>query len=330
MNAPNWICRTQSHDFGVDLEAELIRLDGGTEELSGAIIKLQVKGTIKPRYKNGGFYIRIKADYLNYANQFKVPVLLLLVNISDQKIYYLWLQEYLIKKENSFCDLKSVLVRVPEENVLEHSFQRQLPNIALGFTSGSQLIAVQNLFEVFSLNYDKAALDLASNLLRHLDEDGHIPIFNNTIEKLIKRGPHLSRASSQVLGKILADLTRRFGDSLTTEQVLKMVLRGESYSLAGLDGLSGLYDECPEHTKKLNLASKFDDLELYELSWYCRFREANAELNSVDIWGAIFKIETAFQTRKGVLFIPDELREYCYSKWPNRSDMIYLQCLYPM
>lgn len=328
LDAPNWICRTQSHDFGIDLEAELIDITDGIEELSGALVKIQVKGTLKPIFKNRGYYIRLKTDYLKYANQFRVPVLLLLVNVRSKEIHYLWLQEYLIGREDILYGAKSVLVKVPEENVLNHSFGHQLPEIALGVTSGSQLMAVQKLFEVFSSKYDRKALELASGLLEHLGEGGHVSIFNGTIDKLIKRGPHLSRVSSQEFGKILVDLTRRFGDKLSAEQVLKMVVRGDTYSWAGLDGLLGLYDGFPDHAKALNLARRFDEIEMYELSWYCRFREAHAQLDSMSIWGQISKLETAFPTGSGVLFIPDEARDYCYSKWPNRADMIYLQSLH--
>lgn len=329
LSAPNWVCRTQSHDFGIDLEAELAEIVNGVEELSGAIVKLQVKGTQKPIHKNHGYYVRLKTEYLKYANQFRIPVLLLLVNVTNQEIHYLWLQEYLIGREDIMYGDQSVLVRVPEKNVLKHSFQSQLPEIALGVTTVSQLMAVQKLFEAFSSNYDPKALDLASILLEHLDEGGHVSIFNGTVDKLIKRGPHLSRVGSQQFGKILVDLTRRFGDKLNADQVLRMVVRGDTYSLAGLDGLLGLYDGFPDHAKTLNLASRFDEIELYEISWYCRFREAYAGLESISIWSRITALETLFETGIGPLCIPDDDREYCYSKWPNRSDAVYLQALRP-
>lgn len=327
LDAPNWICRTQSHDFGIDLEAELIDITDGVEELSGALVKIQVKGTLKPIYRNRGYYVRLKTDYLKYANQFRVPVLLLLVNVRSNEIHYLWLQEYLIGREEILYGARSVLVKVPEENKLNLSFQHHLPEIALGVTKGSQLMAVQKLFEVFSSKYDPQALALASDLLKHLGEGGHIAIFNGAIDKLNKRGPHLSRVDSQEFGKVLADLTRRFGEKLGVDQILKMVVRGGTYSLAGLDGLLGLYDGFPDHAKSLGLARRFDELELYELSWYCQFREAHAELDSMSIWLQISKLETAFKTETGILHIPEEDRDYCSMKWPNRADAVYLQSL---
>lgn len=327
LDAPNWICRTQSHDFGIDLEAELIDILDGTEELSGALVKIQVKGTLKPVYRNRNFYVRLKVEYLKYANQFRVPVLLLLVNVRSNEVHYLWLQEYLIGREDLLYGSNSVLVKVPEGNKLDLSFQDQLPEIALGVTQGSQLMAVQKLFEVFSSKYDAAALALASDLLEHLGEGSHIAVFNGTIDKLIKMGPHLSRVDSQKFGKALVDLTRRFGERLDVDQILKMVVRGDTYSLAGLDGLLGLYDGFPDHAKSLDLACRFDDLELYELSWYCRFREAHAKLDSMSIWLKISELETACKTGAGILHIPDEDRAYCTSKWPNRADAVYLQSL---
>lgn len=327
LNAPNWICRTQSHDFGIDFEAELIDVTQGFEELSGALVKIQVKGALKPVYKNRGYYVRLKTDYLKYANQFRIPVLLLLVNVRSNEVYYLWLQEYLIGREDTIYGPRSVLVKVPEENRLVQSLQHALPEIALGVTKASQLMAVQKLFEVFSTKYDAKALDMASNLLEHLGESGHIAIFNGAIDKLIKRGPHLSRVDSQEFGKVLADLARRFGDRFNVDQILKMVVRGDSYSLAGFDGLLGLYDGFPDHAKSLDLARRFDDLELYELSWYCRFREKHSNLNSMKIWLRITELETAFETRAGIFHIPREARDYCTMNWPNRADAVYIQSL---
>ncbi|OJF93661.1 hypothetical protein AX760_21535 [Pararhizobium antarcticum] len=63
LDASNWICRTQSHDFGIDLEAELIDITDGVEELSGALVKIQVKGTLKPIYRNRSYYVRIKTEF---------------------------------------------------------------------------------------------------------------------------------------------------------------------------------------------------------------------------------------------------------------------------
>jgi len=290
-------------------------------------VKIQVKGTLKPIYRNRSFYVRLKTEYLRYANQFRVPVLLLLVNVRSSEIHYQWLQEYLIGREEILYGAASVLIKVPEENKLHSSFERHLPDIALGVTKGSQLMAVQQLFEVFSSRYDAKALALASDLLKHLGSGGHISIFNGAIDKLNRRGPHLSRTDSQEFGKVLADLTRRFGDKLDVDQVLRMIVRGESYSWAGLDGLIGLYDSFPDHAKALGLARRFDELKLHELSWYCQFREAHASMDSMSIWHQISKLETAFKTDGGILHIPDADREYCSSKWPNRTDAVYLQCL---
>ncbi|MEP2782610.1 MAG: DUF4365 domain-containing protein [Pseudoruegeria sp.] len=322
LNAPNWICRAQTHDFGVDLEAELTTSVNGVEEMSGAILKLQVKGTLKPIRKDNGFQIRLKTDYLSYANQFRIPVVLLLVNVMTGKTYFLWLQEYLVGREEILSGANSVLVRVPEENELQCAYPRVLPDIALGVTEGAQLMAVQRLFEVFSAKYDQKALELSGDLLEHLSQGGHVSHFNNTVDKLVKRGPHLSRVDSQEFGKILMDLTRRFGDRMNVDHVLKMIIRNESFSWARLDGLSELYDAFPDHAASLNLPELFDSLELHELSWYSQFREANAGLNSIQIWNRISKLDTSFETGMGIPQIPDEDREHCYLKWPNRADMV--------
>lgn len=327
MKAPNWICRNQTHDFGIDLEAELTAPAENGEELSGAIIKLQVKGTLKPIFRGGYFYIRLRTDFLRYATQFQVPVLLLVVNLKSGNIHYLWLQEYLNERNDIFQEAQSVLLKVPYTNVLEKSFEDELPKIALGVARGAQVMAVQRLFEVFSSKYDRKAIELSSELLMHLSEGGYLSIFNAAIEKLIQRGPHLSRVDSQAFGKVLSDIARRFGNRLTAEQICRMIVRGDSYSLAGLDGLSGLYDAFPDHALRLDLPRLFDEMALHELSWYCQFRQANPRLDSLKVWNRIMTLDTCFETATGPLHIPDEFREYCYRKWPNRADAVYLQFL---
>lgn len=327
LSAPNWICRSQTHDFGIDLEAELVENYGGSEELSAAILKLQVKGTLKPIYQNGAYCVRVSTQYLRYANQFRVPVVLLLVDVSKNEIFYLWIQEYLIGREEEVLQNQSVLVRIPEGNRLEDGFQTDLPDIAMGVARGAQFMALQRMFEVFSAKYDRVAVDLCSVLLKHLGDGGYVSIFNAAIHRLIKRGSHLSRADSNEQGKILRDLTQRFGNELTSDQIVKMIVRGEYYSAAGFDGLIGLYDSFADHAASLSLASKFDELELYELSWYCRFREEHSSLMSIELWGAIRSVKTDFDTGMGCLFIPEELKEDFYYDWPNKSDMAYFKYL---
>lgn len=327
LTSRNWICRTQTHDFGIDLEAELTTPSDDGEEMSGAILKLQVKGTLKPAYRDHKFLIRVKTDFLRYASQFSTPVILLLVNVLDEKIHYLWVQEYTNGREHLFKDGRSHLIEVPSENELDLSLSGDLPRIALGVTKGAQLMAVQRLIEVFSAKYDYVALNLSADLLSHLGQSGHVSVFNSAVDKLIRRGPHLSRVDAQQFGKVLSEIAKRFGDQLTAEQVLKMVVRGDSYSLAGLDGLSALFDAFPDHACRVALPHLFDQLGLHELSWYCQFRQYHGRLNSVQIWNQIRELDTFFNTGIGVIGIAEKDREYCNSKWPNRGDAVYLQAL---
>lgn len=47
VNAPNWVPRKQDKDFGVDLEVELTTQQERIEKLTGKLIKIQVKGSVK-------------------------------------------------------------------------------------------------------------------------------------------------------------------------------------------------------------------------------------------------------------------------------------------
>jgi len=323
-----WVCRDQTHDYGIDFEAELVERSGEVSTLTGSIIKIQVKGTRQIVFKSGHSAVRLKNEYLRYVMQFQTPVVLALANVTTDRVYFVWLQECLIGADVSAAT-GSTKVLVPQNNLLQPSLGRmgRLAEIALGVAPGAQLMAVQRLFEVFSAWYDEKAIDLIASLLEHLDERGIFSVFDSTLTKLMSRGPHVAYAMSQEYGRTLQELSKRFGGRYTSEHVRRMVVRGETYSLAGTLGLQSLYDNHPDHTAQLGLAEMFAHQELFELEWYCRFRERHHHLNSLEIWNRIKQLETEFPTGVGILHIPIVSRSDCHRRWPNLADGIYLKML---
>ncbi len=90
-----WNYRDQAgkNDFGIDGEIEVVDEDG---EVTGNLIKVQVKGAIEPNYK-----VQFEIDKLQYYFRHAIPVLLVRYVISEDQFYYMWAQEALkIRVEN--------------------------------------------------------------------------------------------------------------------------------------------------------------------------------------------------------------------------------------
>jgi hypothetical protein len=148
------------------------------------------------------------------------------------------------------------------------------------------------------------------------------------LDQLIELGPNAGAWQTQEHSHVLMEVCRAFGDKLTKEQIVKMTQRGEAYSRAGLYGLTVLYDDWPDSIAEYHLGDYFDQQEVFDIAWYCRFREFHQGKSSMDLWGSRHSdLQTKFATGFGILEITDDNLDYVYSKWPNRGDSAYLDCL---
>lgn len=85
----NWIFRKnhQEHDFGIDAFIDIIQ---ESNQLTGKSVALQIK--TGPSYFSepcsGGWVYRDNIEHLNYYLNHDIPVLILLVNDQDEKVYW--------------------------------------------------------------------------------------------------------------------------------------------------------------------------------------------------------------------------------------------------
>ena len=86
-----WIIRNVSEDYGIDCEIEIV-----DEQLSvtGAIIKVQVKGTLKSLKS-----IQIRLATVKYWLAIPIPVILVQFVESEKKVLWLDVREYLLNTE---------------------------------------------------------------------------------------------------------------------------------------------------------------------------------------------------------------------------------------
>lgn len=255
-------------------------------------------------------------------------MLLVAVNVNSGDAFFVWLQEYLIQSPLKNNGARSTLIRVPKENSLKENLACQLPRIAVGDNDSARLLAFRELIEIFRQSSDYTVFRSLLAILRALEPEQDVWIFEKTLDQLIELGPSVGAWQTQEHAHVLIEVCRAFGDRLSRDQIIRMIQRGESYSRAGLGGLSALYDCWPDAIRGYNLGDYFDDQEVYDLAWYCRFREFHGGITSMEIWHKMKgDFRTDFLTGFGVLEVKDENREYAYRKWPNRTDSAYLDCL---
>ena len=123
-NLPSsWIFRSQEdqNDFGIDGEIEL-KDDNGKALGKNSVFKVQIKGEENSTYINGGKVLSftLKLERLKYYFEFKIPVILVVVKVSSEKIYWLPItnDETLRSKAFESSSNESIQVHLPIENNL--------------------------------------------------------------------------------------------------------------------------------------------------------------------------------------------------------------------
>ena len=123
-NLPSsWIFRSQEdqNDFGIDGEIEL-KDENGKALGKDSVFKVQIKGEEHSTYINEGktLSFSLRMERLRYYFEFKVPVILVVVEVSSEKIYWLpitndeTLRVKAVKSEKN----ESIQVHLPIENNL--------------------------------------------------------------------------------------------------------------------------------------------------------------------------------------------------------------------
>lgn len=86
---PRWVARKQSHDFGIDLEAELAVPIDHKQRMTGKLIKLQIKSSAK--IERGAVHIAypVPRELIHYADAFRLPVILAVACIETKTVWWL-------------------------------------------------------------------------------------------------------------------------------------------------------------------------------------------------------------------------------------------------
>lgn len=326
-----WIARQQTHDFGIDLEAELAEPSSTGQHIKGKLLKLQVKAHQTVKRKANHISVQIERSLLDYADAFRLPVILTVVCLDTHTVWWMWLQEWTLNNEARLAGkpyTETIAIRIPINKTLNQGLNADLPAIAAGTTQSAMILALRNIIEAASGWENHEIADGVVRILGKVHGESRAWILQKVTDKLLGLGSDPAFWKAQQYLPVLLPLIEASGDTFTAEQVLRLVGRGDSYSRTGLFGLSRLYDLWRKEMIALNLTHTFEAAGLGQAAWYAAMRERypTEEHQWFGFYLAQIK-ETNLDFGEYRLTLNDEVRNYIMRKWPNRGDSVLLDCL---
>jgi hypothetical protein len=320
----DWIVRGQEKDYGIDLEAEL-----GRPEVRGKFLKIQIRTSKSLRVRHGFVHVQIERKLLRYADECRVPVILVCVDIRNERAFYIWVQEWLQKEWDSI-DIDSdsprtVAIKIPTSQDLRGGLVRRLKDIAVGETPTNVVLNIRSLIRsVVLLGYEKVPAAFA-RFLAEIKESPNFPVAVLVQEVIslrnILRGtiPYLSTST------VLYAFCKEFGQSFSPDHIRKLVLRGDRYSRAGINALGFLYENYPQHIESMNLPRQFALEGHQPPAYYCKLREKYLGMPSIELIVGICKGE--IDSYIDGLDIDPSTRDELLDDWANRGDSAILDHL---
>lgn len=119
----NWLYRSQEdqNDFGIDGEIEL-KDNSGKALGKDSVFKVQIKGEENSTYINNNTTLSftLKIERLRYYFDFKVPVILVVVEITSEKIFWLPItnNDILRRKASDSNKNETIQIHIPVENTI--------------------------------------------------------------------------------------------------------------------------------------------------------------------------------------------------------------------
>lgn len=112
-----WICRRIEHDYALDIEIEIVE----DKQVSGKTLLVQLKSSDSFSPENEVVGYQFETSKLQYYLRKDVPVLLVLVDLSSKKSYWLFVQEHIYeqieKTHQAWTQQKTITLKIPAGNV---------------------------------------------------------------------------------------------------------------------------------------------------------------------------------------------------------------------
>lgn len=327
-----WIARQQTHDFGIDLEAELAMQCETGQRLKGKLIKLQVKTQRRVEQKDDYVVVQIERSLLEYADGFRLPVVLAVACLDTNTVWWLWLQEWILNNEARLAqnpNAETILIHVPIDQTLDKGLNADLPRIAAGSSLSGMVLALRNIIEAASGWESREIADGVTRLLDKIHGESRAWALGKVIDKLLGLGNAPAFWEAQQILPVLLALIETGGNTFTAGQVVRLVARGDTYSRTGFLGLSRLYDLWRHEMAALDLTRAFAAAGLGGIAWYTAMRERYPTEKDAWFGFSLIGLKDANLDYGGYrLTLDDDVRDYIMAKWPYRGDTVLLDCLH--
>jgi len=269
----------------------------------------------------------LEKSFLRYVYECRIPILLIVVSLETEKMWYVWLQKWIIDSGN-ISNLynenisQNLTVTINELNDFVSGLDSEIIPIST-WENGTQLyIGLRDLANLSLRMYNSELSELLFNYLgkfrpSNIADEGYL---NSLIEQVLELGNNLwATSQGNKVSSQLFDFVRKFGNRLTSDHIAQILLRGETYSRTGIIALGILYEDFQEHTVALNLTEKFKNFADPRVHYYCTIRERYLDLKSP---GWLFESDL----RVGKLQ-PNFTGVSILDKWANRGESMILDYL---
>lgn len=313
-----WIVRNQEEDVGIDMEAEL-----SDPHPSAHFLKCQIKsfrGNGRPKG------IRLKNDFLRYAYECRIPVILVQVEVVTSFVWVCWLQgsiETQRLQKFIYGPRSHTIIAAEWFTLLDSNGSEQLKLIARGIHSIARATRIRDLIRLALETHDHDLLVAASDLLyRYHAEISHIPI-DLLIDEVLSIGNRIwGMLEGNALSKLIYILARAYGEMFSIEQIRKLVVRADTYSRTGINTLGIMYDEFPQHMQTLRLGEEFRDHDDSRIAYFCNLRD---KYPGVPVFSLMIgNYDCALD---GYNLHPD-VKDRGHNSWANRGDCAILDYAY--
>ncbi len=328
---PRWVARRQDADFGIDLEAELAEPGRDGQVLGGQLLKVQVKAGAKPTRIASHVTLKVDRAWIDYACEFRLPVIAVAATSDGKQAWWVWVQEWALLNEQRLAAATgaTITLQLPAERTLATGLDHDLAEIATGRHPAAMVLALRGVLAVAS-GWENAKIARGIvELLARTDYPSRDWTIRMIVDQLTAAGSNVFYWQAQQYLPILLAVVRTAGDALTRDDLLHLVQRGEASSRVGINALSVLYDEWPEHAASLGLPEAFGTAGLDTAAWYAAMRQRFPGQRD-------FAMFLAGQpdgdlVHDGVtLRIDQNLRDHLIAKWPNRGESVLLDCLFSL
>jgi hypothetical protein len=216
-------------------------------------------------HRKGAVKFVIERKYLDYAGSCRYPVVFVLVDTEASEARYVWLQDLLMQKQAIEGTLRPTQASwtewVSTEKTIGRGLDGELRSIACWKGQTQLVLSLMDALRAAAALHDRRLIEVLTEIVVNNGPSYADASLAALIGEAIRVGDRMRGTIEGIeISNRLFAFVRKLGSRVSRSTIHDMVLRGESYSRAGLVALGILYDDFPDHMRSLNLPNYFIDV----------------------------------------------------------------------